>query len=684
MKKSIKYLALAICPVFFAFSCAKNEAILEVGENEPSIDVADNSDSQLEKVMRTVIFEFPSDPETKVSLAADGKTGWEVGDEIFIHGQKVGQSGDVYYSRVVTLGAGDISADAKTATFTFEDFTVNTGSWDRTNYTATMFAAYPASAVSAFSNGTSWYYTTPFANSNELLLAGCNDIEVNDGNTFTLHNLCGAFSFVVEDEDIDGYIFEGNGGTEVVGYDVFSVRIDKDQYEDKIYIPWTSGSGVVTSGPSTSVSGPVTADGSTINYVYFPGGVNLANGFTIYFTNGGDIIKYIKTNTAKNIKRGKYLNVGNITAHLKTYEAPTGHNATAPAIAGATDLSASGSANCYVVDGSDDGNANKVFKFKAYKGNSSTNVGTISSVEIVWETWNNESTVTKNSVIAAVDYDKQDANDYYEICFQMPETLHTGNALIAAKNAGGTILWSWHIWVPNGTSTDVDASSICGATMMDRNLGALDKVDTGTGASVYTFGLMYQWGRKDPFPGPKRVEQWVNPATVSGTAPSLNNGSMTMADAIANPTVFGNVSGADWQTETDMTRWSISTKTVNDPCPPGYKIPYGVRGSKPMWDTSDIPAALTTAGLGWELNTAGYWFRMYDGDKEVVFPLCGYVDDSVSDHYQISNAIVRAGIWCLSDSSSSKYHLDIRTDKSTYKFTSTYAARACNIRCVAE
>lgn len=82
-----------------------------------------------------------------------------------------------------------------------------------------------------------------------------------------------------------------------------------------------------------------------------------------------------------------------------------------------------------------------------------------------------------------------------------------GNAVVAFK-VDGTIYWSWHIWVTDnpengiaysqGTETDIDGNPIT-VQYMDRNLGAVsgsflenDWQKSG--------GLMYEWGRKDPFP----------------------------------------------------------------------------------------------------------------------------------------------------------------------------------------
>ena len=92
---------------------------------------------------------------------------------------------------------------------------------------------------------------------------------------------------------------------------------------------------------------------------------------------------------------------------------------------------------------------------------------------------------------------------------------HVGNAVVAIK-MGGKIRWSWHLWV---TRYDPNASLVAyGKTyswdnngdlqkdyvFMDRNLGAtLDKpmIDYTHEDSLAVCGLLYQWGRKDPFPG---------------------------------------------------------------------------------------------------------------------------------------------------------------------------------------
>lgn len=82
-----------------------------------------------------------------------------------------------------------------------------------------------------------------------------------------------------------------------------------------------------------------------------------------------------------------------------------------------------------------------------------------------------------------------------------------GNAVVAFK-VDGIIFWSWHIWVTDnpangvtysqGIETDINGNLI-NAQYMDRNLGATSNTFLGDQWQK-SGGLMYEWGRKDPFP----------------------------------------------------------------------------------------------------------------------------------------------------------------------------------------
>ena len=364
--------------------------------------------------------------------------------------------------------------------------------------------------------------------------------------------------------------------------------------------------------------------------------------------------------------------LGNVTAYLKDYVAPSTHDS-AISTTGAMALDDSGNANCYIVDGSVAANAEKVFTFKAYKGNSTAGVGTVASAEILWETYNNAETVKANSVIAAVDFEKKSENDFYTMVFKMPETLHAGNALIAAKDISNNILWSWHIWVPATAITQSTYGGIYGTKeIMDRNLGALEAtVAEESAVDVRSYGTYYQWGRKDPF---------LAPATTKNGSMTYTAARMSVEESIQNPTAYiktGSDDVKDWNTASSTTLWGTS-KTEYDPCPPGYVVPTR--------DKSTVWWADTPLNLNFEYNTTYKWCRAgvaYDSENStttgyLVFPICGYIDQG-----DLSNLGTRAYIWS-SYSSSSTLAYQICFDGGSKSRPEQRKSRAGSVRCVAE
>ena len=188
--------------------------------------------------------------------------------------------------------------------------------------------------------------------------------------------------------------------------------------------------------------------------------------------------------------------------------------------------------------------------------------------------------------------------DGNNICFELNNVR--GNALIGATGEDGSIIWSWHIWFP-----DVEIRSLaCGTGyIMNVNLGAL----TEEAAKVTTLGLLYQWGRKDPFPGSpmtcdgsivtKNSKVYdINGNEVSITASSMYDlESNNLAYSIAHPTVcisnnsqyskcrdwlqpaesngslWGNPKGDE---HTDGVYTNKGSKTFYDPCPQGWRVPW--------------------------------------------------------------------------------------------------------------
>lgn len=227
---------------------------------------------------------------------------------------------------------------------------------------------------------------------------------------------------------------------------------------------------------------------------------------------------------------------------------------TTPNAAGMIDLSAEGTANCYIISQAG------TYKFNAtVKGNSDEIINP-ETVSVVWETLNTSDAVTQGAVIASVSLE----NGYVK--FTTPTDFTPGNALIAVKSAG-KILWSWHIWA---VDADIELNAQLyknGALMMDRNLGALNVIP----GDVRSFGLYYQWGRKDPFVGCGNVTEKTYAATYPEDAIQFvdNNSNYNNYNyAEAHPSHF--IKGSGWNNDDQY--WGIH-KTMYDPCPRGWRVP---------------------------------------------------------------------------------------------------------------
>ena len=185
----------------------------------------------------------------------------------------------------------------------------------------------------------------------------------------------------------------------------------------------------------------------------------------------------------------------------------------------AEDLSANGTANTYLVT-----KPGTTYKFRAMvKGNGTPRTYSYSVngrpvtksyseadlaikpavAKLVWynspktaDGWVRESPVT----IESVEYDDWEGNVY----FTTPAEFVPGNALIAAYDAGGEVLWSWNIWAVENYDCDAEARQVGRYMMMDRNLGAMAGREAMNSsdkrAAAWALGNYYQWGRKDPFP----------------------------------------------------------------------------------------------------------------------------------------------------------------------------------------
>ena len=310
------------------------------------------------------------------------------------------------------------------------------------------------------------------------------------------------------------------------------------------------------------------------------------------------------------------------------------------------DLSAAGkeTANCYLAK-----DINTWYRFKAtVRGNGAMTPAQISytgadipegdliepnDAGLVWE--------TRDGSKRTIDFVGYSKNGY--IVFKTG-TVTEGNAVIAAKQ-GSKTLWSWHIWKTAAFDRDgiitqeytnrlITSGSYAALTsrtyrVMDRNLGAgVGEVERKDATLVpKTYGLYYQFGRKDPFPAAAKMEKGENVdiATVyngNGAPISKKENQIICSDitrgyaagdiknqlayAVENPQMFiryaadGNPSSSNnwiYAAHVKLLPWEVSNKlwggdvndaatsslpldtknnivkTIYDPCPYGYHMP---------------------------------------------------------------------------------------------------------------
>ncbi len=348
-------------------------------------------------------------------------------------------------------------------------------------------------------------------------------------------------------------------------------------------------------------------------------------------------------------------------------------------------------ANCIIV--SEPG----TYSFPTVKGNSANYISDVASAVVLWESFGTSVAPAAGDLIPEVTYSDR------QITFTTSPTFNEGNAVIAAKNELGHILWSWHIWF---TDKPQDETYLNGAgTMMDRNLGATS-ADPG---NVGALGLLYQWGRKDPFPGSSSISEGRMAISVSRdhynnwTSETSSESTGTVDYAISNPMTFLSSyfhdegwNYYDWiytegYVEDHFDRWKPE-KTIYDPCPAGYRVPDG--GYEGVWakalgrTNSYDNILFDTADYGVIFNSDEYHLPLTSSGN-VWYPAAGcmYVDEE--SELIVSDTGLTGDYWsCTLDGWGRAYNLYIMDDSDRYPgwgymditYISNYAA-GLSVRC---
>lgn len=424
-------------------------------------------------------------------------------------------------------------------------------------------------------------------------------VAVSEDNNITFKNVCGGIKLQLKGTQIVKSItIQGKNNEKLAGAATVTAYTDE-----------TKPAIVMAQNTSTTVTlncgeGVKLNENTITEFIISLPPVVFTKGFSVNVVFDKNNLQVIHTDKENEVLRSSLLVMPEVT--IETPANPEGTT---------IDLSEDGTANCYIVS-----NAGS-YKFTPTKGNSSESVGEIATVGVLWETFGTVVTPSVGDLIASVSY----ADGC--ILFITPETYKEGNAVIAARDASGNILWSWHIWLtdqPVGQVYYNDAG-----TMMDRNLGAT----SATPGDVGALGLLYQWGRKDPFLGSSSISRTklANSTIVWPSAVPSNSNEGTVAYATANPTTFinENASNGDWyytgSSSTDITRWTTSSsdKSIYDPCPVGWRVPDG--DSNGVWSN----ALSSSASYSYDSTNKGYDFSEVFGSSSTIwYPASGYINSS--------------------------------------------------------
>lgn len=249
-------------------------------------------------------------------------------------------------------------------------------------------------------------------------------------------------------------------------------------------------------------------------------------------------------------------------------------------------------------------------------------------------------------------------------------TIRQGNAVIAIKDAGNNVLWSWHIWV-----TDEDINKTIEITnhqgykykMLSVNLGWCDantvtyaerscKVKFIAGKASQTITVKqasnsiktgvnhpyYAWGRKDPFQPSNGLgdinKTWYDKDDASSTNNPAIEDFSTDITCIKNNILKPNViNGQYYGDDTYVNLWSANNnvytnndnpvvKTIYDPSPVGFKIPPSnaftgfTTTGKDTEKISEINGTLNSSLNEWDFYTDS------SKSKTIFFPISGFRD----------------------------------------------------------
>jgi hypothetical protein len=273
--------------------------------------------------------------------------------------------------------------------------------------------------------------------------------------------------------------------------------------------------------------------------------------------------------------------------------------------------------------------------------------------------------------------------------------IPTGNAVVAIRKNTGEIAWSYHIWVTEDIQTWTNPNSK--VVLMDRNLGA-----TEAAFSHAAHGLLYQWGRKDPFPGGvngvagysalnkfKGMPDSGEPGPFYITTPAAEG----IIESIQHPTTFFSSVEvkADWLPNGISDRWDIidqgvSKKTIYDPCPPGWRVPRHRMNGRGVWDGyENINYTTPPPQLWFNFDSSG-GYALIPNTPTCIYPAHGYRmynTGRIINQYRYVNLFIANGV----TGQIGKMYIDYLHGLGVFMTSEheyNHRSQGCGVRCVQE
>ena len=374
-------------------------------------------------------------------------------------------------------------------------------------------------------------------------------------------------------------------------------------------------------------------------------------------------------------------------------------------IAETASVDSEGRANCYIVT-----KPAINYTFDAMHRPDGSELDT-KSVKLLWQS---NSDVVKHASLVG------NNAQFYVVASKNDATkVSDTNAVIVACNGADEVIWSWHLWITNENPLATTDTYSNGKTFMRYNLGAFTNSngDADEQKILDSYGLYYQWGRKDPFPRPLFFdasgaydEDRYNAlgTYIQEVFLECDSNYGTLEYVTKNPMHFitnascieeGGDGVGDWLASADNTLWSDTQKGLHDPCPSGWRVPTMEDfAALHIADAEDnTPLATATKQYGWHLS---------DGTSTYFYPACGrrrYIDGKVENINYYTKEEYNPSLdydpqpqpwagyyWTSTTNANGKavaMLFDLKTTRSINRFEYNHLARKANglqIRCVKE